>query len=397
MSAPDPVDAPLFAEDELLPLSGLSHLIFCERRCALVHVEGLWEENRLTVQGAHLHQRVHERGDESRAGVRISRGLPLRSLRLGLSGIADVVELHLVDDDEADDDSLDWLDELVEAQAPPAGPPEETTPVRLAGVDGLWRPLPVEYKRGKPKPDRCDEVQLCAQAMVAAKVANCRTVLLRAVRDGPDSPGAGELRQAAQRLALKLDGLKQPMPLGAVRGIEGESARAYFGAFDHLIVSQKDGFFFHGRSRRPPTDNMNALMSFLYAILTNDAVSALESVGLDPAVGFLHRDRSGRPSLALDLIEEFRPYLADRLALSLVNRRQVQAKGFTAGETGGVQMDDATRKEVLVAYQKRKQEEIQHPFLGESVAVGMLPYVQAQLLARYLRVDQDGYPPFIWK
>jgi CRISPR-associated protein Cas1 len=167
--------------------------------------------------------------------------------------------------------------------------------------------------------------------------------------------------------------------------------------FDHLITAQKEEFAFRERSRRPPLDNCNALLSFLYAMLTHDARAACEAAGLDPAVGFLHRDRPGRPGLALDLMEEFRAFLADRLALSLINRRQVQGSGFTKAPTGGVQMDDATRKAVLVAYQKRKQEEIRHPFLGEQTTVGLLLHLQARLLARYLRGDLDGYPPFIWK
>lgn len=236
-----------------------------------------------------------------------------------------------------------------------------------------------------------------AQVIVLAKVANCRTVLLRALRDRPDSPGAAALQRTTDSLQRLLDDLAQPLALEVVRGKEGEAAQHYFGVFDHLITAQKDGFFFRERSRRPPLDNLNALLSFLYTLLVHDVESALETVGLDPQVGFLHRDRPGRPSLALDLMEELRPVLADRLALSLVNRQQVKAEGFRTTETGAVVMDDATRKEVLVAYQKRKQEELQHPFLNEAVALGLLPYVQAQLLSRFLRGDCDGYPPFLWK
>ena len=239
-----------------------------------------------------------------------------------------------------------------------------------------------------------------ARMVVIAKVANCRTVLLRAIRDHADparQDQASALEAAALRLARQLDDLRQPAPLDAVRGVEGDAARTYFDVFDHLITAQKEDFFFHERSRRPPLDNLNALLSFFYTLLAHDVTAALETVGLDPAVGYLHRDRPGRPSLALDLMEEFRPVLADRLALSLVNRQQIRGKGFKKTETGAVLMDDATRKEVLVAYQKRKQEEIQHPFLGETVEVGLLPFVQAMLLARYLRGDLDGYPPFFWK
>lgn len=162
-------------------------------------------------------------------------------------------------------------------------------------------------------------------------------------------------------------------------------------------MARKEAFFFHERSRRPPLDNLNALLSFLYTLLAHDVEAAVEGVGLDPQVGFLHRDRPGRPSLALDLMEEFRPFFADRLALSLVNLQQIKGDGFRKTETGAVVMDDATRKEVLVSYQKRKQEEIQHPFLGEKFAIGLLPHAQALLLARHLRGDLDGYPPFFWK
>jgi CRISPR-associated protein Cas1 len=236
-----------------------------------------------------------------------------------------------------------------------------------------------------------------ARIAVSAKTANCRTVLLRALRDHPETPNSPALKNAADRLAHILRVLENAATLDEIRGHEGDAAREYFAVFDHLIVAQKDDFFFRERSRRPPLDNLNALLSFLYTLLAHDVTSALEAVGLDPAVGCLHRDRPGRPSLALDLMEEFRPFLPDRLALSLVNRQQIRGAGFEKSESGAVQMDDATRKEVLVAYQKRKQEEIQHPFLGEKIAVGLLPHVQAMLLARHLRGDLDAYPPFIWK
>jgi CRISP-associated protein Cas1 len=233
--------------------------------------------------------------------------------------------------------------------------------------------------------------------VVVAKVANCRTVLLRGIRDHAENTQVHALEAATLRLGRLLNDLRQPPSLDAVRGFEGDAARTYFDVFDHLITAQKDDFFFHERSRRPPLDNLNGLLSFLYTLVVHDVRAALETVGLDPAVGYLHRDRPGRPSLALDLMEEFRPVLADRLALSLVNRQQIRGKGFRKTETGAVLMDDATRHEVLVAYQKRKQEEIQHPFLGEKVEVGLLPFVQAMLLARHLRGDLDGYPPFLWK
>ncbi len=247
---------------------------------------------------------------------------------------------------------------------------------------------------------RADDPQASAElarTMVVGKIANCRTVLLRAARERPEGEGSPELADAAGRLAEHLRSLEEPVSLDTVRGKEGDAARTYFGVFDHLITAQREDFFFRERSRRPPLDNMNALLSFLYTLLVHDVRSALEGVGLDPAVGYLHRDRPGRPSLALDMMEELRPFLADRLALSLVNRQQVKGVGFRRTETGAVLMDDVTRKEVLVAYQKRKQEEIQHPFIGEKVAVGLLPHCQALLMARCLRGDLDGYPPFLWK
>lgn len=236
-----------------------------------------------------------------------------------------------------------------------------------------------------------------ARSFVIAKVANSRTVVLRGARDHSDIPGAIDLRKAADELARSLDALARDADLDAVRGIEGEAARTYFNVLDHLIVAQKGTFTFGGRTRRPPLDAVNALLSFVYVLLTHDASSALESVGLDPQVGFLHRDRPGRPGLALDLVEEFRAFLADRLVLSLINRRQVHPDGFITGETGGVMMNDETRKALLVAYQERKQEEIRHPFLGEDTTVGMLVHLQALLLARHLRGDLDEYPAFIWK
>lgn len=247
---------------------------------------------------------------------------------------------------------------------------------------------------------RADDAAATAEisrAVVTGKVANARTVLLRAARDHPDNGDRRALQNAIVHLDRCISDAQAAPDTEVIRGVEGEAARGYFGVFNHLITAQRDDFAFHERSRRPPLDNINALLSFLYALLAHDVRAACEAAGLDPAVGFLHRDRPGRPGLALDLMEEFRAFLADRLALSLVNRRQVQASGFKKAESGGVRMDDATRKTVLVAYQKRKQEEIRHPFLGEKTTIGLLPHLQALLLARFLRGDLDGYPPFIWR
>jgi CRISPR-associated protein Cas1 len=233
--------------------------------------------------------------------------------------------------------------------------------------------------------------------ILVAKLGNSRTVLLRALRDRPGHPHGDSLRTAVNRLGQHIQALTPDLSVDGLRGIEGNAARTYFDVFDSLIVQQKESFFLHERSRRPPLDRMNALLSFIYTLLRHDFTAALEAVGLDPAVGFLHRDRPGRPGLALDLMEEMRAYLADRLALSLVNLNQIRPAGFSRGESGGVAMDSETRKTVLVAYQKRKSEEIVHPFLDEKATLSLLPHLQAALLARTLRGDIDSYPPFLWK
>ena len=239
-----------------------------------------------------------------------------------------------------------------------------------------------------------------ARAMIAAKAANQRTVVRRALRDhGDGMPDAGRLAlQAAEgRLTDICRRCLIPAEVDQARGLEGEAAQVYFGAFNALIVVPGDNFAFRVRSRRPPLDRINALLSFLYAMLGHDCRAALETHGLDPQVGFLHADRPGRASLALDLMEELRPVLADRLALSLVNRRQLDAGDFVVEEAGGVRLTEEARKRVLVAWQERKRDELRHPFLDETIPFGLLAPVQAQLLARHLRGDLDGYPAFIWR
>lgn len=250
-----------------------------------------------------------------------------------------------------------------------------------------------QYRRA----DSLDASAEIARSCVIGKVANSRAVLGRALRDHGDKIDAESVQGAVTRLGATLKELGTPQPLDTVRGLEGDAARAYFGALDHLVLCHKEAFRFVGRSRRPPEDAINALLSFLYTLLFHDIRSALEAVGLDPAVGFLHRDRPGRSGLALDVMEEFRPFVADRLALSLINQKQVLEAGFQRLESGAVMMNEETRKIVITAYQKRKQDEIHHPFVGEKVQVGQLFFVQAQLLNRYFRDDLDGYPPFVWR
>ncbi|MGC9158915.1 MAG: type I-C CRISPR-associated endonuclease Cas1c [Terracidiphilus sp.] len=246
-----------------------------------------------------------------------------------------------------------------------------------------------QYRRAD---DDCASASI-AQAILLAKIANSRSVMMRAERERPSE----ELEAAAVQLAQSLRLTEKEMNLDTLRGLEGDAARVYFSVFNELIIAQQEDFRFQERSRRPPLDRVNALLSFVYVLLAHDLASALEANGLDPAVGFLHRDRPGRNSLALDLMEELRPVVADRLVLSLINRRQVAAGGFTQCDSGAVQMDDATRKEVLVAWQKRKQEEVVHPFLGERIPIGLIPHAQALLLARHLRGDLDAYPAFFWR
>jgi CRISPR-associated protein Cas1 len=171
----------------------------------------------------------------------------------------------------------------------------------------------------------------------------------------------------------------------------------YFGVFDEMILNNKESFFFRARSRRPPMDNVNALLSFVYSLLTYDCAAALESVGLDSYVGFLHRDKPGRPSLALDLMEELRPVMADRFVLTLINTKTVSAEDFIVSENGSIGITDGCRKRILSAWQEKKKESLTHPFLKEKMSWGLIPHVQALLLARYLRGATEAYPPFLWK
>jgi CRISPR-associated protein Cas1 len=236
-----------------------------------------------------------------------------------------------------------------------------------------------------------------AKSILAGKIANSRTVLQRALRDHAEKIAAADVRKAVDRLGGCIDALDRATDLDTIRGIEGDASRAYFSVFDNLIVAQKESFTFRERSRRPPLDNVNCLLSFNYTLLMHDVRSALETVGIDPAVGFLHRDRPGRPGCALDLMEEFRPFIADRLALSLINLRKIDGGDFRKSEAGAVALSDEARKTLLVSYQERKREEVIHPFTGEKMTIGTLFFMQALLLARHLRGELDGYPPFIWK
>lgn len=236
-----------------------------------------------------------------------------------------------------------------------------------------------------------------ARSMILGKIYNSRWVLERAIRDHGMRLDTEKLKAVSAALRDELKNIESCGDLETLRGHEGDGAKMYFGQLDQLILSQKKDFFFKSRTKRPPLDRFNALLSFAYSLLCNDCASALESVGLDSYVGFLHRDRPGRRSLALDLMEEFRAVWADRFVLSLVNNRTVKSGSFVSKESGAVLLTDEGRKAFLSSWQERKQDELTHPFLGEKIKWGLVPYVQALLLSRHLRGDLEAYPPFFWK
>lgn len=236
-----------------------------------------------------------------------------------------------------------------------------------------------------------------AKSFIIGKIYNAKWVLERTKRDHALRVNVERLTEQSGKLSIALSSARQSSSMDELRGVGGLAAKDYFYAFDDLVLRNKDDFFFTGRSRRPPLDRLNALLSFCYSILTNDCIAALQGVGLDPYVGFMHTDRPGRASLALDLVEEFRPVLADRFVLTLVNTGAVKPDDFEIRENGGVFLSDSGRKKVLSAWQKKKSEQILHPFLQEKIPWGLVPYVQALLLTRAVRGDLDGYPPFLWK
>ena len=251
-----------------------------------------------------------------------------------------------------------------------------------------------EQFRQADKPEACAKL---AKQFVVGKLRNARHLAQRAARESDSPEDAAALDRAVQDIANGIDALERAMETDVIRGHEGDAARTYFSVLSCMVRQDRATFAMRERSRRPPLDPLNALLSFTYALLLHDCVAALTAVGLDPSVGFLHADRPGRPSLALDLMEEFRPLLADRLVLSLINRRQVEARGFQRRDGGAVEMADATRRAVVEAWQARKQEEIMHPLLEQTVRIAELPFLQARLLARCLRGDLPAYPPCILK
>lgn len=267
----------------------------------------------------------------------------------------------------------------------------------LARVTGSIRGNVVLRKKQYEVSGNPEKAMAIARNCILGKVYNSRWVLERAVRDHSLQVDVEKLKQSSSFLKNSLNNIEKCCNSEQLRGYEGEAASVYFGVFDELILQQKKEFAFSGRNKRPPMDNVNAMLSFVYTLLANMLASALETVGLDAYVGFLHTDRPGRASLALDLMEELRPVLADRFVLTLINKKMITGKDFTQKEDGAVLMSDKARKNLLTEWQNRKKEVITHPYLGEKVEWGMIPFVQSMLLARYLRGDLDQYPPFFWK
>jgi len=263
---------------------------------------------------------------------------------------------------------------------------------RLVGSTGGNVLLRLAQHEARMKPDK---VLRIARNIVAGKIQNTRQLVLRAAREAESAYEATTLSSTASVLADALTSLEKATGLEEVRGIEGSASKAYFVTFELMVKTQRELFSFSGRSRRPPLDRLNALLSFLYALLVSDCVSALEGVGLDPQIGFLHAVRPGRPALGLDLMEEFRSAISERLTLTLVNRRQLKASDFEERPGGAVFLNDSGRKTVLIAYQKRKQDLVRHPVLGRQVPLGLVPHLQARLLARHLRGDMEVYLPFL--
>ncbi|MFI3299555.1 MAG: CRISPR-associated endonuclease Cas1 [Rikenellaceae bacterium] len=333
-----------YSEEDMLMLSGIQHFVFCPRQWALIHIEQQWSDNHLTTEGNILHINVDNPHYRQKNGEHITlRSLHIASKELGLYGIADAVELIPAED--------------------------ELNSITHQRYSGRWLPIPVEYKRGHSKISHCDRVQLTAQVIALEDMygveINHGAIFYWENRRREVVPITQELRVLTQKMADEMH--------------------------------QKEDFIFRGRNRRPALDAVNTLLSFVYTLIANDVAAALETVGLDPYVGFLHTLRPGRTSLALDLMEGFRAYLGDRLVLSLINRRQITIRDFIYQGESGVILSDNGRKTVLSAWQNRKKEQITHPYLEERIPIGLLPYVQSMLLARCVRGELDDYPVFIIK
>lgn len=332
------------------------------------------------TQGAVLHL------DHDTVRIEIERETRLRVPLLRLSGIVVfgqvTVTPFLIQRCAEDGRSLVWLNRQGRFKARVEGPTRGNVLLRRMQHLALSDP---------------QQPWKIARQIVAAKLQNSRQVLLRAAREAGAEIDQRPLADAAAQIAAVLYRLRECDELNLIRGAEGEAARAYFGVFGYMVRNDRERFDMDGRTRRPPRDRANAVLSFLYALIRAECSAGLEGVGLDPQVGYLHALRPGRPALALDLMEEFRPVLADRLAITLINRRQLQAEHFDALPGGAVHLGDEGRKVVLAAYQRRKEEEVQHRVLKRKVPLGLVPHIQARLLARHLRGDLSDYPPFLYR
>jgi len=332
------------------------------------------------TQGAFLHLK------HDTVSIKVEKETKLRVPLLRLSGIVVfgrvMLTPYLIQRCAEDGRALVWMSGHGRFRGRLAGPTQGNVLLRRAQHLALSEP---------------NQPWRIARQIVAAKIQNSRNQILRSGRNSEDATDKAALAEAADRLADVLVRLKETSDLNEVRGAEGEAARAYFGVLNHMLRVDDDAFVFEKRTRRPPRDPTNAVLSFLYSLLCAECASALEGVGLDPQVGYLHALRPGRPALALDLMEELRSPLADRLALTLINRRQLQAKDFEEKDGGAVYLNDEGRRTVLVAYQERKEAEIEHRVLQKKLPFGLVPHIQARLLARHLRGDLEDYPPFVYR
>lgn len=256
--------------------------------------------------------------------------------------------------------------------------------------------VPLRKKQYKMA-DQEEESLTIARNFILGKVYNEKWQLERFIRQYPLRIPVEEMKNVSSKLSNFMKSIDSSENLDQLRGYEGSAQVAYFSGFDHMILNQKESFYFHNRSKRPPEDRVNSLLSFAYTLLANDITAALETVGLDPYVRFMHQDRPGRASLANDMIEELRTPIADRFVLSLINRKQLQSDDFEISENKSVLIKENARKTFISEWQKNKQEELTHPYLNEKISWGLVPYAQALLLARYLRGDIEQYPPFFWK
>lgn len=369
-----------YSQDDYLMISGIQHFKFCRRQWALIHVEQQWAENEHTVIGELIHKKAHDPYlTEKRKDILVVRDLPVSSRSMGVSGECDIVVYD--DKNEIGRLPLHNLETIVSFGYRGTSPalmgacvdrnislcyltPQGKFLARVSGKVKGNVVLRQQQFQSSNESIKCLEI---AKNCILGKVYNSRWVLERAIRDHSMQIDVDKVKKASIKLKEFLEYIKNSQSVKQLRGYEGEAASIYFGVFDELILQQKKDFFFQGRNRRPPLDNVNAMLSFTYTLLTTQITSALEVVGLDPYVGYMHTERPGRVSLSLDLIEELRAVMADRFVLSLINKKIVNGKSFTKKENGAVLMDTDIRKKLLSEWQNKKKEIITHPYLNEKV------------------------------